>query len=185
MHAGRFFALGYAVIAERALLHHVLLVRRHVLAAYGVVHVVLRLFPVERAHARVGAGRHAHAAADALVVVLAHHTGLRVLVGGAHGAHLHARGVLAVLAGHGEIAVLQLVRIAAADHVPIHFAAVVAQDAVPPRIGRNVVFDFARHRAHVASYALLGVDDHTVASHYATSPSYLRTSTSVSSNEVF
>jgi len=90
------------VVAEGALLHHVLLVRRCLGIADRMVDRELRLVPVELTHARVGAGGHAHAAADALVVVLAYDARLGVLVGGAHGAHVHACGVVAMLAAHGN-----------------------------------------------------------------------------------
>ena len=41
---------------------------------------MLRLFPVERANARVRTRRHAHAATDALIVVLTNRTGFRIFV---------------------------------------------------------------------------------------------------------
>ena len=74
-------ALGDALVAERALLHDMLLVRRDVRITRGKVNGMMWLFPVEAAHPGVGACAHAHAATDALVVVLAHDTRLGILVG--------------------------------------------------------------------------------------------------------
>ena len=130
--------------AHSALFHHVFLVRRHVLASVTHLNGIARLLPVEAAHARVGARRHAHAAADALVVVLPHHARLRVLVGGAHGTHLHAGGVLAMLAVHRELHHRKIWIIAGRG---VFSSSAVCKNTIPERTVRNVIFQLASHDA--------------------------------------
>src|SRR3990172_7726825 len=89
--------------AEHALLHGAAAVGHGVLGAVGGeggAGRVLRLLPVELADP-VRTGGHAHAAADASLVVDEDHAFL-VVIGGAHGADFGAGGVLALHAGAGQ-----------------------------------------------------------------------------------
>src|SRR5699024_2639358 len=144
---------------ERALLHHVLLVRRHVGVARGEVHGIARLVPVEAAHAGVGAGAHAHAAADALVVVLAHHARLRGLVGGAHRTHVHAGGVLAMLAAHRHVT---HAHVGVRTRGRVHGVPALGQGTRPENAFGNVVGHFAGNRAGVAANAAPRVYRHAI-----------------------
>ena len=136
--------------AHRALLHHVLLMRRHVGIAHSMADRMLRLFPVERANARVRTRRHAHAATDALIVVLTNRTGFRIFVRCSNRAHLHARRILAMLARNSDILHRQI-RVCSRRSVGIVPA--IRQDAVPPNTVRQVVLHFARHRTRSAGNA--------------------------------
>ena len=96
-----------------------------------------------------------------------------------------------MLAGHGDVAKLQIIGIGASYHVESHLPAVIREDAVPPHIVGQVVLQLAGNRAASAADAATVIDRNAVfVSHeysrpFFTSPSYLRTSTSVSSNDVF
>ena len=158
-HAGRLLAAGHALGAEDTLLHRVLLVLGSIGVAQGEVGVVGRLLPVERADTRVGAGGQAHAAADALVVVLAHNARLLVLPRGAHRAHLGTGRVLAVLAGHGPVLHLGIVPGATSR---VRRVAALGEHAVPDNVVGDVVGHFAHDRAGLAARAALKIDDHSV-----------------------
>ena len=140
--------------AHGALLDDALLVLRRVDAANREVQEVLRLFPGERAHTGIRAGGHAHAAADALVVVDFHATHI-VFVRGAHGAHLQTGGVFAVLARHGdvgaaEVGVRPLRAVGGIHAVGLH--------ADVQHVHGYVVLHLAGVRAGVAPDATLKVD---------------------------
>src|SRR5690606_33504471 len=82
LHAGGGFAFGEAAVAQVAFAHDS--------EAFVVFGNVIRAL------------EHAVAAADALVVEVAHDAGERIFFVGEHGAAVEARGVGAVVAGGGD-----------------------------------------------------------------------------------
>ena len=162
VHAGGHFAASLALVAERAFLHRMLLVRRSIGVAYSEVHRVRRLLPIEGANARIGAGRDAHTAADALVVILADDTRFGIIIRCANGAHLRACGVFAMLATHGDVAHLNVGERALRG---VGRVAAIGQSARPENAFGHVIGDFARRGARIAAHATLGVNHHSVVSH--------------------
>ena len=147
--ASRRHAMGHAVGATRAFVDDGLVEKPVGLVARDI----------ERASAV------AVLAADALVLVDLHETGLLVAHERASRAHRRARGVLAVHA---------LQRHGLHPHVRVRadLALLVADEVLG---GQQVVLALAGHAARVAADALLRVDEHSVASHYA--PTFLMLTT--------
>jgi hypothetical protein len=124
--------------------------------------------PVEDAHP-VGAGGHAVPAAYAAVEV-DEHGAVVAAEGRLHGADLHTRRVVAVLAGNRQIRELQ-VRVGAPRHVDVvarwrfscrRLVGRCRQDPVPPVAERLVVDLFARDGARPAANTTVRVDHHDV-----------------------
>ena len=155
--AGGLLPTCKAVIAHGALLHYVLLMLGNALPSDLVVDGVLRLLPVKRAYAVIRTCGHAHTAPDALIVVLAHGTGLGILERGTYWTHLHAGGVLAVLTCNRIVQPMQRVGIGAARRV--RTVATVGKQVIPSNIVRNVVLDLACENACLATIARRGIDD--------------------------
>ena len=103
------------MVTESALLNHVLLVLRNIRPAELEVHMVLGLFPVKGSHAVVGTCGHAHTAANAFIVVLAHHAGFTIFIRSTNWADLNARRILAMLAVDGIISKLKAIRVCQAQ----------------------------------------------------------------------
>ena len=130
-------------------------------AQRALFHRLGRLVPI--AHA-VRAGHHAVLAADALLAVDEHHV-VAVAVAGAGGAHVHARGVGALLA-HGGQRVARHVRVVAEGPALQHLVPMLAQG--------DVVLHLARDLAGVAARAAIEVHHNAVMRHNRTPPRWDR-----------
>ena len=141
LHTRRELALGGEVMAKVALLHNAGLL---VIAALTI-----------------RAGLHARLAADALLGVNEDNAGLLVAVGGAGGANLEARGILALLAHRRQ---------RVAHHVGVLTDGTDNLHLVPGKTQGHLVLHLAGHLAGVAASAAVNVDDYAITRHSRTPP---------------
>jgi hypothetical protein len=131
---------------------------RSIYVANGNVNAVPRFFPVKTPDTGIGAGRDAHSAADALVVVLVDDTRCGIFIGRSYWADPCAGWVLAMLARQGKELHLQ---VWVNSRWAIWHLASNGVDPVPPDGVWDVVRTLAGYDASVAANATPCIKYHT------------------------